>query len=404
MQLNTKIPDLKQFIKGIHNELFNNILPFWINHTPDEINGGFYGRITNDNTPVQKAEKCLILYTRILWTFSAVYNYRPSKIYLDMAERAYCYLIEKFSDKIHGGMFWLLDHTGKPVDSAKKIYGQAFSIYALSEYYKINHDIAALNLAKDIFNLIENHNYDNKNTGYFEVSNQDWTIAHHIALSDVDMIEKKSMNTHLHLLEAYSNLFKVWPNSNVKKKLVQLIKNFTREIIDHNNYHMKLFFDENWHPKSESSSFGHDIEASWLLTEAVDLLDNEPQESEMNNISLKMVEATINEGFDESFVIYSEKKGDGTINKCLEWWQQAEAVVGLINAYQISSDRKYLDIAMRCWNVIEQYIIDKENGEWFNTLLPDHSPDLKSYKVSEWKGPYHNTRTCLETLRRIEII
>ena len=395
---------INHFKQRVENELFNDIIPFWIKYVPDTRHGGFHGRITNDNKIVENANKGLILHARLLWTFSALYDFKPEKIYIEIAERAYSYLVERFQDEIYGGMYWVLDYTGAVVDDTKKMYGQAFTIYALAEYYRITQNKEVLNLAKSLFNLIEEHNFDKENTGYFEASHRDWSVAKDIALSEVDMVEQKSMNTHLHLMEAYTNLYKVWPDVSVGNKLRQLINNFIDYILDKDRFQLKLFFNEKWQVKSQAVSFGHDIEFSWLLSKAVDALDDEALRKKMENTTIQVVDATISEGLSAESLIYAEKKGAGTIDKSMDWWQQAEAIVGFINAYEITEEQRYLNQAINCWDAVEKYLVDREHGEWFFALLPDHKPDLSQYKVSEWKGPYHNTRACLEILRRVDDI
>ncbi len=395
------IKKLKVFEQSVYNNLFENILPFWIKNTQDKINGGFYGRITNDNKIEHKADKSLILHSRILWTFSAVYGLKADSDYLKMADYAYDYLIEKFLDKKYSGMFWMLNYQGDVIDNTKKIYGQAFSIYALAEYYKISKKDNALNLAKEIFQLIEDNNFDQKNTGYYETSHRNWSIAK-IALSEVDMNELKSMNTHLHLMEAYINLYQVWPDSNLQQKLRNLIGNFLEHIIDNQRFQLNLFFDEKWNSKSNVVSYGHDIETSWLLKKAVEQIDDEQLREKVEEVAVKMVNTTMAEGFGSNYIIFCEKKPDGTIDKNMDWWQQAEAIVGLINAFQITRNRNYLDYALQCWEAIEKYVINKDHGEWYYKTFSNGTPDLSVFKVSEWKGPYHNSRACLETLKRLE--
>ena len=343
----------------------------------------------------------IILNTRILWTFSALYQFRPKDDFLYMAERAYKYIINNFLDREMGGVYWLLDYKGQTIDNRKKIYGQAFTIYALAEYYAATQNEQSLKYAKDIFSLIEKHNYDRANTGYFEASNRDWTIAEDLRLSTIDMNEKKSMNTHLHLMEAYSTLYRIWNDDKLKSRLTGLITNLTDRIINPDTWHFILFQDEMWRPKSYHVSFGHDIEGSWLLCEAAKLLNDQKLLKKIEDIAVKMVDTTLAEGFSKNFTIYSDRNGKGEICESIEWWQQAEAVVGLINAYQITQKDHYLTWALNCWQLIEEKIVDKKNGEWFFGILPGGRPDHSKCKISEWKGPYHNTRACMEILNRL---
>lgn len=397
--METKV--INDFCERVEKELFENIVPFWIQHTQDNEYGGFYGRITNDLTIEREAPKSLILNTRILWTFSKLYQFRNNDNYLYMAERSYNYLLNHFFDHELGGVYWLLNYKGEAIDNRKKIYGQAFTIYALAEYYAAVKNEQVLEQAKSIFQLIEKHNYDIKNTGYFEASNRDWTIAEDLRLSALDMNEKKSMNTHLHLMEAYTTLYQVWNDDHLKNRLEGLLYNFTEHIINKDSYHFILFQDELWQSKSEHVSFGHDIEGSWLLCEAAEILGDRELKKKVELFAVKMVNATIAEGFSEQHTIYSERDGKGQLCESIEWWQQIEAIVGFINAYQITKDERFLDWSLKCWRVIENKIVDRINGEWFFGILPNGQPDHSKYKVSEWKGPYHNARACMEILNRL---
>jgi mannobiose 2-epimerase len=392
---------VKEFSDSVESELSDNIVPFWLMHTRDCRNGGFYGRISNDLVIKKKAHKSLILTARILWTFAALHHFSPWDEYLRMAEHAYASLLKHFFDEEYGGAFWLVDYKGKVINEKKKIYGQAFTIYALSEFYGTTGRVEILDKALEIYRLIEKHNYDRQYKGYFETSNRDWTIAEEMRLSEVDMNEMKSMNTHLHLLEAYTNLYRYWPDPELKKRLKELIDVFISFIIDPQTDHFKLFFDERWNRKSDSISFGHDIEGSWLLCEAAAIVDDEALKEQIKKIAIDMVNATMKEGFSERFGIFAEMNGDGTVFREVHWWQQAEAVVGFINAYQITSDSLFLDWAVKAWKYITDTLVDRTHGEWFYEISEDGKPDNQRYKVSEWKGPYHNGRACLEILKRL---
>ncbi len=404
LKLNTANEDenINRFYLSVEEELFNNIVPFWIKYVPDNENGGFYGRITNDLIIEKRAFKSLILNARILLTFSILYQFRREPRFLQMADRAYQYLMRYFYDGKYGGMYWLVNFKGEVIDNKKKIYGQAFTIYAMAEYFRASGLDEALQNACGLFELIEKYNYDKNNRGYFETSNRDWTIAGDMRLSELDMNEMKSMNTHLHLLEAYTALQRVCRESALVDKLRELLRDFIDFIIDPETMHFKMFFDEYWRPKSKSVSFGHDIEGSWLLCEAVNLIADKTLEKQVKEIALKMVEATIMDGFGERKAIYAEKDGEGTLFHEVHWWQQAEAVVGFINAYQLSGKKRYLNWARDAWAFVTNHFVDREHGEWFYEIDGTGAPVAGRYKVSEWKGPYHNGRACLEVLKRMK--
>jgi len=395
---------LHEFNQSVHDELFKNIVPFWIERTPDHEFGGFYGRISNALIVEKQAPKSLILTTRILWTFARLYEFRPDNIYLNLAEHAYRFLMDKFIDREYGGAYWMVDYKGNILTDKKKMYGQAFTIYALAKYYLVTKDPVVLEEAKKIFQLIETHNYDPKHRGYFETSNRDWTMAEEMRLSEIDMNEMKSMNTHLHLMEAYAAFYRVWPDEMLKQKLYELIACFRDFIIAPETMHFKLFFDEAWHSKSSAVSFGHDIEGSWLLCETAEVLKDHILMDEIKTISLDLVNATMKDGFSKCYSIFSERNSDGIICRESHWWQQAEAVVAFINGYQLSKNKLYLEWAVKCWEYIKKHFVDQEYGEWFYETDEHGHPDQRRYKVSEWKGPYHNGRACMEVIDRLKML
>lgn len=395
---------IKNWKQKLESELKENILSFWIRQTQDLENGGFYGYISNDNTIKKDAPKGLIPNARILWTFSAAARYWNKDKYIKMANRAYDYILKYFFDNKYGGGYWMLDFQGNPIDKKKKSYGQAFLIYGLSEYYRATGSEEALNLAKDYFDLIENKIYDQEIGGYIETFNRDWSISEDARLSEKDMDEKISMNNHLHILEAYTNLLRVWKNALLEERLSQLIRIFLEHIISSDNFHLNLFFDENWNVKSETISYGHDIECSWLLLEAAQVLGDAEVIDEVEAVVPKMVDVTIQEGINDNGAVYYEKKGTGEIVRDIDWWPQAETVVGLVNAYQITGQTEYLEQGVKTWQFIEENVVNKENGEWYNKITPDGEPCSDCGKVSIWKGPYHNARACMELIDRLEKI
>lgn len=393
-----------KWAEKVHEVLYENIIPFWLNRTVDNKHGGFYGKITNDHHAETEAPKSLILNTRILWTFSFLYNYKHDLDLLIMAERAYNYFISHFIDPQNGGTYWLLDYKGNVIIDKKKVYGQAFSIYALSEYYKVTGEEDVLQRAIEIFYLIEKYHYDPENKGYFETCDSDWGITDEMRLSATDMNEKKSMNAHLHIMEAYSSLYKIWKDEKLENRLKELIELFLLKIINKETNHFKLFFDEKWNEKTRAISFGHDIEGSWLLIEAAENFQDFSLIGKVKESAIKLVDATMHEGFNKNFGICSKVNEDGSIQSHTDWWQQAEAVVGLLNAYLIEKNEKYLHFAQKAWEFIENKFVDNEYGEWFYEISTDGKYNSSKYKVCEWKGPYHNGRACIEILKRLKTI
>jgi len=395
---------IKKFRDAVEKEVKQNILYFWANNSLDNENGGFYGEIGNDRKINKEATKGLILNTRILWTFSAAYRLFEEEEYSKIARRAYEYLLEFFWDNVYGGGYWLLDHRGFPVNPKKQIYGQAFMIYSLAEYYQATGDKESLDKAIEIYRLVEENSADPLYKGYIEACSRDWHVTDDLKLSKRDLNEKKSMNTHLHILEAYTNLYRVWPDSNLREKLKELIEVICEKILDTKTFHFKLYFDEDWNSKSDLISFGHDIEGSWLLYEAAQVLKDRNIIEEISTISIKMAEVTLEEGLAEDGGIVYEADSKGNVDEDRHWWPQAEAVVGFINAYQLTRQDIFIDKAYEVWQFINKYLLDREYGEWYWKVSKDGKPDLTISKVNFWKTPYHNGRACFEAMQRLNKI
>ena len=383
-------------------ELLENILPFWLNKTIDEEHGGFYGGIDVDGNVIPQYHKSSVITARILWTFSSVYLAYPEKKYLDMAHRAYEYLYNYFWDNEHGGMFWHVDYAGNPADTKKQVYSQAFAVYALCEYYRAVPDKKILDKAVAMYRLLEEKAFDAEYNGYFEVFARDWSpLAGEKMLAD-DVICDKSMNTHLHVLEAYTNLARVWDDKIIREKLANLIGVTIKHIVNPGTYHFDMFFDRQWNSKVNRLSYGHDIEGSWLLYEAAEELGIPAVLEQARDVSLKMASAVLKGTSGTPALIYETEPGGPTDDDYV-WWVQAEAVVGYISAYQLSGNEDFLARAYEIWDFTDKYVIDKENGEWFRRLSFDtRKPVANLKKADEWKGPYHNGRMCLEIIKRCQ--
>ncbi len=390
---------LGQYKTELQNELFS-ILDYWQQNTIDKKSGGFYGRIDNSNKIYASAPKGSVLNSRILWTFSAAHNLTDKKDYLHTAERAFEYIVNNFFDKLHGGVYWSVDHNGNPSDTKKQIYALSFAVYGLAEFYKCNKNERAKELAIDLYNCIIEHSYDAIHGGYIEALSRDWKEINDLRLSNKDANEKKSMNTHLHVLEGFANLYTIWPNEMLKEKINELIYIFFKHIIDKKTNHLWLFFDEEWNVKSNIISYGHDIEAAWLIQECAEIIDDVNLMSKIEQKSLQLADAAA-EGLDKDGGLWYEYDGDRNhFIKEKHSWPQAESMVGFFNAWQLTGDESYLEKSLNSWNFVKQYIRDTKNGEWFWGVKENYEV-MEEDKVGIWKCPYHNGRTCIELIRRI---
>lgn len=395
--MNENVAQLKTEVNEILKE---NILPYWMNNLIDTENGGFLGRITGEEITKRDAPKGAVLNARILWTYAAAYRVCKDENYLQIAKRAKDYLLDYFYDKEHGGIYWLVDYKGNPIETKKQIYAQGFAIYGLSEYYRATKDKEALEYAIKLFKTIEEHSFDTENNGYLEAFTHDWELIEDMRLSEKDANEQKTMNTHLHILEPYTNLYRIWKDDSLKKQLKNLINLFLDKIIDQQTNHLNLFFNTYWNSKSKVVSYGHDIEASWLLYEAALILNDSNTLTKVHAIVLRIVKAA-EEGLQpDGSMIYEKNYHTGHVDKERHWWVQAEAVIGFVNHYQYYNDDNSLNKALSCLKYIKNNLIDWENGEWFWSVYEDGSINKIEDKAGIWKCPYHNGRMCLEILER----
>lgn len=390
---------LHQYKKEMENEL-QNILGFWQKKTIDNVNGGFYGKINNDNKIFSDAPKGSVLNSRILWAFSAAYNLTGNVEYMVTAERAFNYTRDYFIDKELGGVYWMLNYKGEPLDTKKQIYALAFAIYGLTEFYIAGKNEVAKKLSIELYHAIVKYSLDKENGGYIEGLTRDWKELPDLRLSKKDANEKKSMNTHLHVLEGFTNLYRVWSNEVLKERITSLVYIFLNRIIDKDSNHLILFFNEKWDKRSEVISYGHDIEAAWLIQESAEILTNKQLVEKVKDKSVQLTNAVV-EGLDKDGGIWYEYDLKRVhLIKEKHSWPQAESMIGFFNAWQITNDEKYLQQSLSSWHFIQKNILDKKNGEWFWGVNEDGSI-MNEDKVGTWKCPYHNSRACIELIKRI---
>ena len=390
----------KRLRDEVRGELLTNILPFWMRKMPDESFGGFYGRMSGTGELDKKAPKGAILTSRILWTFSAAYRVLQDPELIGFAARAREYLATYFVDSVNGGVYWSINHDNTPLDTKKQIYTLGFAIYGLSEFYRATGDPEALDYAKDLFNAIERWSFDSRKNGYFEAFTREWNEIKDMRLSEKDENERKTMNTHLHILEPYANLYRAWKDPMLERQLRNLIGLFLDKILDKEAGHLNLFFDDDWNNRRRIISYGHDIEASWLLHEAA-LVLGDPGTLALVEPAVKRIAEASREGLTtDGAMIYENIVDRGTLDTDRHWWVQAENIVGNVNLYQHFGDTSALRRAVDCWEFVKANIVDRQGGEWFWSVKADGSVNTTDDKAGFWKCPYHNGRMCLEIIER----
>lgn len=380
----------------VRKELTDRIIPFWKQLRDDE-HGGYYGYMDFDLNVDKQYEKGCILNSRILWFFSNAYMTLKDKTLLSEADHAYRFMRDCCEDKEFGGVFWSVTYDGKPSDTTKHTYNQAFAIYALSSYYAASNDKSALDFAMDLFNRIETTCTDSY--GYLESFNRKWELEDNDKLSENGLLADKTMNTLLHVLEAYTELYRVNKDGRVKEALIRILETFKNQVYNEKTNRLEVFFDEKMNTISDLYSYGHDIEASWLLDRACTVLGDADMTAMTHEYTNKLAAE-----------VYKEALANGAMNnECFKgvvdttrvWWVQAEAMVGFYNCYEKTGEEKYKDITEQLWVYIKKYIIDKRAGsEWFWDLDKDGEPVSKKPIVEPWKCPYHNGRMCMEIIRR----
>ena len=386
----------------VRKELTENILPYWMKKMCNP-SGGFHGRISGGENLDTEAPVGGIMTARILWTYASAYRVLgasapDSEAYLNMALRAKRLLIDRFYDTEFGGTYWSLNPDFSPLDTKKQIYAIAFTIYGLAELYRACGDEEALEYAVKLFHDIENHSFDSVGGGYWEAFTREWAPIDDMRLSDKDANESKTMNTHLHVLEAYTCLYRVWKDRLLDLRLRGLIEIFEFKILGDDS-HLRLFFDDRWNCGYDIVSYGHDIEASWLLHEAAIVLGDAAVLARVEAL-VPMIVRAASEGFTHDGGMIYEKEGT-KVDADRHWWVQAESVVGYFNLWDHFGEQSGLEYALICWDFIKNHLIDREEGEWFWSLRADGSVNRDDDKAGFWICPYHNGRMCMEIIERV---
>ncbi len=371
-----------------------SVLPFWMDYAaaPD---GGFYGTVLRDGTPVADAPRGGVLNARILWSFSAAYHTFKEEVYQTFADKSQRNFIDTFIDKTYGGVYWLVNPDGEVQDASKYTYAMAYAIYGLAEHYLATGNNESLELAIDLYHTLEEKGRDSQHDGYLESFTQDWQ-----PFDNYENNAPKTMNAHLHVLEAYTVLYQCWKEDELRERLAFCVDLFLNRFYDSERKHFNLFFDNEWNSMVAMDSYGHDVEAGWLLCEAAHVLDEPELISETNQLALDVTDACLAEGMNENGYMAYEKRGE-RIAKRASWWGQIETMIACVNAWQISGNEAYLQSADTVWSFVKDCMIDKEYGEWFSDCF-NGEPMKDAPKVNMWRCPYHTLRLGVEMYNRLK--
>lgn len=380
--------------------LKESIIPFW-NKLVDRDYGGFYGFADANGIADKKADKGVILCNRILWFYSNCYMLLGDRELLEYARHCFNFLADYCYDKKYGGVYWSVEYNGTPKDVIKHTYNQAFAIYSLSSYYLASNKecTKAIEMAMSLYALIESSCRDEK--GYLEAFERDFAPSSNEKLSENGVMAHRTMNTLLHILEAYTELYRATGNERVKSTLLVVLKLFKKKIFDKNAGICKVFFDYDYKSLIDLESYGHNIEASWLLDRSLEVIDDASLWLEYRSLSEKLAKTAYENAYEYQNGFNNEREGN-LIRRNKIWWVQAEAVIGLYNLYQKIRDEKYVKAAEDVWDYINLYVIQKDSGEWIEEILEDGTSRPNQALAHPWKCPYHNGRMCIEMIRRME--
>lgn len=379
--------------------LEEDILSFWMQRMQDEA-GAFHGGMDGYGNVIPDAPRGSILYGRVLWTFSRAYQMTGRRAYLEVALRVKEYLLHNFVDEPFGGVYWTVDRQGKPLNTKKQAYAIAFVIYGMSELARVTGDSEALRCARTLYESLEEHIWDPEYGGYLESTDRAWNPILDMRLSEKDQNTPFSMNTHLHILEAYTGLYAAWRDSVLGQRLKELVEIFSQRIIRPETHHLGLFFDRQWKNLDEGQSFGHDIEASWLLKEALEVLGDD-ELTRRTELTLRSLVTAAEEGLlIDGSLAYSRSGTSGPLDEERHWWVQCECVVGELYRWEAEGSSSAWQRAERCFSYIRHHLMDPQNGEMYWSILPDGTPNLHDEKAGFWKCPYHNGRMCMEILKK----
>lgn len=396
----TKLPLWSaDFQQQLHRE-FESISRWWLQNVVNIKDGTIAAQVSNTNQSSNSPGKGLVFSARLLWFFSAAHRFSPNDEFEAAARLCARDLLDHYPDEAHGGMFWALNAADQPESFRKQSYGLAFAIYALSEFYLVLGEQEAMDQASALVVTLEKHARDQVRGGYLEAMSRSWAPIGDHRLSDADAHAEKTMNTHLHILEAYTNYYRATQDLAFRDTLADSLSMFVERFVRPMGEHLTRFYSTDWTEIPAAISFGHDIEASWLIWEAVEVLGDESLATQMTVPVLELAGGVLKRGVDQHGAISNEYMPGSFRDESRIWWVQAEAMVGFFNAWQLSGDVRYLEACRRCWAFIRRFQLDTKNGEWlwYSTIDDGAKP---AYKAGRWKAPYHNGRAVIELLSRL---
>ncbi|MCR5213345.1 MAG: AGE family epimerase/isomerase [Eubacterium sp.] len=426
--------------KDMINEFENHMIPFW-KHMIDREYGGYYGLLDYSLKLDKNADKGCILNSRILWFFSNAAVRLNDSDYMTFADEAYDFLQKHFIDKEYGGVYWSVSYDGLPSDETKHTYNQSFAIYALSSYYEASKIKASLETAYELFDIVESKCRDKD--GYLEAFNRFFEKASNEKLSENGVEAGRTMNTLLHLMEAYTELYRVdtedilGKRQEVKDRIVEMLNIFRNKVFNPKKERLEVFFDLDYNTLIDLHSYGHDIESAWLIDRTVDVLNefsDGRSKYDMSDITKVLTKKIYEVAFRENGMPAECEKGN--VLETRVWWVQCEAIIGFLNGIAYSDEKgmlvditeildselvpdfsseidakasektdntlDYLRAAISIWKYTKEYMIDSRSGsEWFAEVGLDGKPFTHKAILDPWKCPYHNGRMYMEILERL---
>ena len=379
----------------MRTELTGRIIPFWRGLRDDE-HGGYAGTVSFDLTRHPEADRGCIQNSRILWFFSEAYRTLGDAELLDEADHAFA-MLRKMTDEERGGVYWSLHPDGSPADTVKHTYCHAFAVYGLSAYRAASGSGEALERAKDLFRIMETRCRDED--GYLEAFTADWQPAENRQTSGNGVRAVRTMNTLLHVMEAYTALYRVWPDPELRDRLIGILRIWETKVWNPEKRRQEVFFDREYNSLVDLHSYGHDIETSWLTEKTLEVLDDPALTERIRPKLLAMADHTFREAMSDHGFANECCRGIRDEKRC--WWVQAEALLGFLNAWEKTGEARYRDAVLTQWRYIRDYVSDPRPGsEWFRYVREDGRPGSDEPIAEPWKCPYHNGRMALEFLKR----